>query len=208
MDRLPFQSFGPGAYTPDGVLYGQFPDDMWGELSKRAQYVLRALLQVWDGRTLTDISRKDLKEVVNELRAAKKVGPIISLRSITWYLSELVRLGIIARERISGSNIWYTRLARPFYTRLNDSDATPPPTPSPTPPPAASQIDDGTVRWAIEFTERKGWRIVLGENGQLDREPIPGREQEDLPEHFRVLIRTKYREAIIAYLRRNHPLRE
>ena len=126
MDRLPYQRFGRGLH-PGRRFLRPISRRSLGGVEQTGPVCSAARLKIWDGLTVTDISRKDLKTAVNELREAKGLGPIHSLRSITWYLSELVRLGVIARERVQGTNIWYTRLARPFHAKLT------PPKPKPAP---------------------------------------------------------------------------
>jgi hypothetical protein len=189
MDRLPYQSWGPMAYAPEGTPYGQYPDDLWGELSKRAQFVLRALLQILNGRTITDITRAELRKIVNELRAVKGLGPITSLRSITWYLCELVRLGVISRERVDHTNVWYTHFAKPFRARLGVPGAALPgpndkpgpnsgEVPAPSPEEVTRDRNEAAAR-AIEAMREKGYSPEMRGDEVVWR-PIDGMQHQEV----------------------------
>jgi hypothetical protein len=185
--RLPFQSFGSPAFTPDGVPWAMYPDDMWGSLTRCVQFALRALLSLWDGLDTTDVTRKQLRDMINELREKRGLPPIMTLRSVTWYLAELVRLGIIERKRQDGTNTWYTRLTKPFMSRLNDKPdgaaaAAQPSTTFALPEPADSSPAEkqAAAARAIQAVKSKGWAIMPSEPEGIKLVAIEGVEPEDL----------------------------
>jgi hypothetical protein len=113
MQRPAFSSFGKFAATPDGEKFVQLPTDLLGDLSKALQFAYRALLRAWNNLTLTDASRREILNLINQERAEKKRPPITNLRTVTWYFSVLKELGIIDRRYEKEKDAWFTENTRP-----------------------------------------------------------------------------------------------
>lgn len=179
-ERIPYQSFGEPAFTADGVPYAQFPDDLWGDLGRGLMIALRVLLKLWNGLTGTDASREHIRILVNELRAEKGLPPITSRRAITWYFSELKKLGVISRERDeTDKRVWKTWFTKPFLARTNRPEgpaAIEPRTGSPNvsaAEPAAepvvktvSEQREETAESSLRFLSREKWFNPLNDKGE------------------------------------------
>lgn len=58
-----FHVFGESCKSTKGEQYRQIPDSMLGRLKACEQIVLRALLDIWDGKTKTDVKDPALSEL-------------------------------------------------------------------------------------------------------------------------------------------------
>lgn len=221
-ERVPIGPYGPPAQSPDGVLWGKLPDDLWGEVSKSVQLALRALLKLWNGLTVCEPTREELREAINELRRQKnearaKLDPplpplrmIGNKRTISWYFAKLKELKIIERGRVEGKKTdWYTKFTRPFYAKLDE----PKPVvqvgkPVPSGPQAVPSepyvIDLGYGPWAIEQYRKHGWLLVIDSAGKLDRFPIEDVDQDEPTRDVKAAVK-KHMASILAFLKQPEP---
>jgi hypothetical protein len=198
MERRPFQSFGPKVtYQPGGEFYAQLPYSVLEKLLPG----LKALIESFGGFTQTDITRRAFLDLLpEELRGLSK-------RTITNWWRRFVDLGLISRKREERSNVWTMTWEFPWLAgpvAINPAVGRPAvPAPTANEPGAAPQDDPAIAKWAIEFCEGKGWRIIL-EGDMLRLDPILEMEQEELSRDFRTCIGGKYRAAILAFLKGTH----
>jgi hypothetical protein len=173
VNRLAYQSFGDSAYNADGSAYWQIPDEIIGDWPNALQHALRALLKAWAGKTKTDISRKEFLKLLPEEKQGK------TLRTVTGWFSRLVELGVIARERIQGTNVWITTFAMPFLARLNDDKTAPAAAASPAQEPTAGFpesvkgfTNEQMARWVVDEARKLGFELVMNEHSQIRWNPL------------------------------------
>lgn len=209
MTSPPAQSFGPSVYqSSDGELYAQVP----GSVLKRLCPWLDALVRAFDHRTMTPITRAEFMDLLpDEARPKTK-------RTVTNWWAKFKAMGLIDRERDEKKPyLWIMTWKMPFLAGRPEKPADPVvdsrPNAKVEPAPISPPIDLEAGKWAVEFCEGKGWKVLIdgvdakgAELLRLDR--ISGREQEELTDDFKVILRSKYREAVLVYLKRSLPARE
>ena len=117
MNRRSYQSYGEIAANPAGELFCQLPMDLMGKMSKTLQFAYLALLTAWAKLTKTDISREELRDLINEERAKQGRKPLTDLRIITWYFAEFKKMDAIERKPL-GRNLWETTSPKPVKSAL------------------------------------------------------------------------------------------
>jgi hypothetical protein len=220
-ERVPVGPYGEPAQSPEGSLWGKFPDELWGEVSKAVQLALRALLKAWNGLTMCELTREEIREAINELRKqknearAKQEPPLPPLpmignkRTISWYFAKLKELGIIERGRVEGKKTeWYTKFTKSFYAKLDDGSAPQlgkavPGGPNSGAARSELQIDLVYAKYAVEFCEKNGWRVIQDGPSMLNLVEIEGREQVPLTRAFKVVLKER-KESVLAFLKGTH----
>ena len=207
MERIPFQSYGPAPFAPEAGTYAMLPNELWGELGRHTQNGLKAILAALmiNGPLVskTEASRQDLLDLIPEDKRPK------DKRSITGYFARLIELGVIARTRIKGTNVWITELIKPFQARPDEPPAAEvkPRTPKSEvaePRPLSAKEAEKWCNMAVTYCQWIGWRLVpLETPGDLGKEPIEGREQSDPPGDMIALLKER-RKLLWEFLRGNH----
>jgi hypothetical protein len=208
MARRPFQSFGPRpSYHPGGEFYKQLADSVLEKIDP----ALKALLDAFGGCSQTDITRRTYIGLLPEELQG------ISLRTVTNWWKRFIDFGWIVRKREQFSNVWtmtwnfpplYGNEGRPSAAVPNPGTATPKVANVAAPAPVSEpQVDVEMGEWAVEFSERYGWRLIVDDKGQPQRSPIPGMDQRELPPGHIAYVAARLVPAVLAYLK-DHPLRE
>jgi hypothetical protein len=87
MPRLAYQTWGESTYSVGGEAYAQIPRRLLGKLSRSAQILLNALLEILGHQTATDIRDKDIQAKTNlHLRTIQRV-----LRLLEHELKAIIR---------------------------------------------------------------------------------------------------------------------
>jgi hypothetical protein len=206
-----YHSYGGTAYQPEGEPYAQIQHVLMGVTpwSVGFQDFFKALLAAFNGQLQTDVKRREIRdEMVKQANSEelKERYKSLSLRTITaWFAKARDDLKMILRARRETSNDWETTFAKPFLARLEKP--APQPAPPPAPPPAPKSdaiakelpIDLEMAKWAVEFSEKKGWRLVDNGTGKPDRAAIEGVDQQELSDPVKGAIQ-KHWIAIQAFL--------
>jgi hypothetical protein len=103
------------------------------------------------------------------------------------------------RENKGGHNILFTRKSAippscpPFPG--NGSENIGSSKPKVGAPENEAQVDLEAGKWAVDYTEKHGWRLVIDADGErLKPVPIAGREQLSPDSDWKVLLQRKYRD--------------
>jgi hypothetical protein len=220
-DRVPVGPYGEPAQSPEGSLWGKFPDELWGEVSKAVQLALRALLKAWNGLTMCELTREEIRQAINELRKqknearAKQEPPLPPLpmignkRTISWYFAKLKELGIIERGRVEGKKTeWYTKFTKSFYAKLDEPKPAvqvgkPVPSGPKLPPDAPQVLDVSYGQWFVDEYRKHGWLLVVNAKGAVEKSRIEGVEPVELKDDVKRAAQANA-ASILAYLKGTH----
>jgi hypothetical protein len=106
------------------------------------------------------------------------------------------------RENKGGHNILFTRKSAipPFCLpfRGNGPENIGSSKPKVGAPENEPQVDLEAGKWAVDYTEKYGWRLVIDADGErLKTVPIEGREQLSTDSDWKVLLQRKYRDFLV-----------
>lgn len=197
------QAFGPrgvGApreYSPEGKFYHQVAHDVLELLGSKGAF-LNKLLDFCEGTYATAATDRHFHDETG-----------IYLRGIQRHLRWAELAGLIKRIRMHGRRI--IELSEAFFQLRDKRKDDPPAKPArpakskPAPEPQPVPIDMATGKWAVEFAEGKGWRLIEQPAGKLDWEPIAGREQVEIRNDHKVGVRSYANlPSVLAYLHSTH----
>ena len=197
------QAFGPrgvGAprvYSPEGKFYHQVAHDVLELLGPRGTF-LNKLLDFCEGTYATGATDRHFHDETG-----------IYLRGIQRHLRWAELMGLIKRIRMHGHRI--IELSEAFFQLRDKRKNDPPDKPArpaksnPVPEPPPEPIDLATGKWAVEFAEGKGWRLIEEPTGKLEWVPIPGREQVVIEKgHKQGVLNYSNLPSVLAYLRSTH----